>query len=78
MSENRPGPDEAQGKSAEDSAQSPSRRRVLKAAAAAAPIIMSIKARPAFANNDDKGDKDKKKESHSMSHNMSQKPSKKK
>jgi PqqD family protein of HPr-rel-A system len=66
MSENRPGPDEAEGKGAEDVAQSPSRRRVLKAAAAAAPIIMSIKARPAFAGPDTN--------SSSLSHNMSQQP----
>jgi hypothetical protein len=65
MTENRPGPDETQGKGAEDVAQSPSRRRVLKAAAAAAPIIMSIKARPAFAGPET---------SSSLSHNMSQQP----
>ena len=66
MSENRPGPDEAQGKGAEDVAKSPSRRRVLKAAAAAAPIIMSIKARPAFGGPETN--------SSSLSHNMSQQP----
>jgi hypothetical protein len=75
MSDESPGANEEQGKPAQD-ATSPSRRRVLKAAAAATPIIMSIKGRPAFANNRDHDDKDKK--SHSMSHNMSQKPSKKK
>lgn len=74
MSDDKPGANEEQGKPAQD-ATSPSRRRVLKAAAAATPIIMSIKGRPAFANGDDNGDK--KKESHSMSHNMSHKPSKK-
>ena len=67
MSETRPGPDETQGKSAEDTAQSPSRRRVLKAAAAAAPIIMSIKARPAFAV-------DPASNSAALSHNLSQRP----
>jgi len=66
MSENRPGPDDTRGKGAEDTAQSPSRRRVLKAAAAAAPIIMSIKARPAFAAPDAN--------SASLSHNMSTQP----
>ena len=35
-----------------DQASSPSRRRALKAALAAAPIIMSIKSRPAFASKD--------------------------
>lgn len=70
MSDERPGANEEQGKPAQN-ATSPSRRRVLKAAAAATPIIMSIKGRPAFAN-----DKDTKKDSHSMSHNMSQKPGK--
>jgi hypothetical protein len=72
MSNDRTEANEEQGKPAQD-ATSPSRRRVLKAAAAAAPIIMSIKGRPAFANGDAKD----KKESHSMSHNMSQKPHKK-
>ena len=67
MSENKPGPDEARGKSAEDAAPSPSRRRVLKAAAAAAPIIMSIKARPAFAV-------DPASNSAALSHNLSQRP----
>lgn len=70
MSDERPGANEEQGKPAQD-ATSPSRRRVLKAAAAATPIIMSIKGRPAFAN-----EKDTKKDSYSMSHNMSQKPGK--
>jgi len=37
---------------ASDKASSPSRRRALKAALASAPIIMSIKSRPAFATND--------------------------
>ena len=69
MSDERPGANEEHGKPAQD-ATSPSRRRVLKAAAAATPIIMSIKGRPAFANEDTT------KASHSMSHNMSQKPSK--
>lgn len=66
MSETRPGPDETRGNSADDIAQSPSRRRVLKAAAAAAPIIMSIKARPAFAGPENN--------SAALSHNLSQKP----
>ena len=69
MSDEKPGANEEQGKPAQD-ATSPSRRRVLKAAAAATPIIMSIKGRPAFANYDG----GEKKKSHSMSHNMSQKP----
>ncbi len=73
MSEDKPGANEEQGKPAGD-ASSPSRRRLLKAAAAAAPIIMSIKGRPAFANNENKNEK---KDSNSMSHNMSQKPGKK-
>lgn len=76
MSDEKPGANEEQGEHAQD-ATSPSRRRVLKAAAAATPIIMSIKGRPAFANNRDHGDNDKDKKSHSMSHNMSQKPGKK-
>jgi len=37
---------------ASDKASSPSRRRALKAALASAPIIMSIKSRPAFAQCD--------------------------
>ena len=68
-SDKTPGPDETQGRPADDRAASPSRRRVLKAAAAAAPIIMSIKARPAFA-----GPTEPPKDSHALSHNMSQKP----
>jgi hypothetical protein len=52
MSEHKPEADEtgraADGK-AGDKASSPSRRRALKAALASAPIIMSIKSRPAFA-----------------------------
>jgi hypothetical protein len=56
MSEHKPDADET-GRAAEnkagDRASSPSRRRALKAALAAAPIIMSIKSRPAFADNDD-------------------------
>jgi hypothetical protein len=67
MSDENPGANEEQGKRAQD-ATSPSRRRVLKAAAAAAPIIMSIKGRPAFANNENANS------SHALSHNMSQKP----
>jgi hypothetical protein len=35
-----------------DKASSPSRRRALKAALAATPLIMSIKSRPAFAVSD--------------------------
>lgn len=72
MSENMPGPDEARGKGAEDSAISPSRRRVLKAAAAAAPIIMSLRGRPAFAQPNQQNPQQN---SASLSHNMSQKPS---
>jgi hypothetical protein len=68
MSETKPGPDEAQRASAEGRAQSPSRRRVLKAAAAAAPIIMSIKARPALAGPEPTTN------SHALSNNLSQKP----
>ena len=74
MSDGKPEANEGQGKSAEPTASGPSRRHILKAAAAATPIILSIKARPAFAN-DDKDDK--KKDSGAMSHNMSTKPSKK-
>ncbi len=52
MSEHKPESNEmrraAAGK-AGDKASSPSRRRALKAALAATPIIMSIKSRPAFA-----------------------------
>lgn len=84
MSEHKPEADEtgraAEGK-AGDKASSPSRRRALKAALASAPIIMSIKSRPAFANRDWDGDHDgksKDKTSHSMSHNMSSKPGKRK
>ena len=67
MSDEKPGANEEQGKPAQD-ATSPSRRRVLKAAAAAAPIIMSIKGRPAFANGESTNN------SHALSNNMSQKP----
>ncbi len=83
MSEHKPDADEtgraAEGK-AGDKASSPSRRRALKAALASAPIIMSIKSRPAFANRDwdnNNDSKHKDKQSHSMSHNMSSKPYKK-
>ena len=72
MSDGKPEANEGQGKSAEPTASGPSRRHILKAAAAATPIILSIKARPAFANDDDK-----KKDSGALSHNMSTKPSKK-
>jgi hypothetical protein len=47
MSEHRPESEETRGVAA-DKASSPSRRRALKAALAATPIIMSIKSRPAF------------------------------
>jgi hypothetical protein len=67
MSENKPGADDTQGKGAKDRPASPSRRRILKAAAATAPVIMSIKGRPAFAQNTEQN-------SASMSHNMSQRP----
>lgn len=79
-SEHRPEADEtgrAAADKASDKASSPSRRRALKAALASAPIIMSIKSRPAFANYDWDGKNDEKtklQESHSMSHNMSSKP----
>lgn len=52
MSEHKPEPDELGRDAAHkvgDQAPSPSRRRALKAALAAAPIVMSIKSRPAFA-----------------------------
>jgi hypothetical protein len=68
MSEKTPGANEEQGKPAQDAA-SPSRRRVLKAAAAAAPIILSIKSRPAFA-----GDCDTATESCNLSNNLSRQP----
>jgi hypothetical protein len=63
-----------------DRAASPSRRRALKAALASAPIIMSIKSRPAFANRDGDDTRSNLKDqtlqnSSSMSHNMSSKPS---
>ena len=47
MSEHKPESEESRGVTA-DKAPSPSRRRALKAALAATPIIMSIKSRPAF------------------------------
>ena len=55
MSEHKPEANEtgrAVVNKAGDKAVSPSRRRILKAALASAPIIMSIKSRPAFAVND--------------------------
>jgi hypothetical protein len=70
MSENKPGADDTQGKGAKDRPASPSRRRILKAAAATAPVIMSIKARPALAQPS----QDPQQNSASMSHNMSQRP----
>ena len=48
MSEHKPESEETRGVAA-NKAPSPSRRRALKAALAATPIIMSIKSRPAFA-----------------------------
>ena len=51
MSEHKPESEESRGiavDKAGDKAPSPSRRRALKAALAATPIIMSIKSRPAF------------------------------
>jgi hypothetical protein len=83
MSDSKPEASEGQAKGAEPKASNPTRRHVLKAAAAATPIVMSIKARPAFADHrdsdyDSKDSKDKKKDSGAMSHNMSTKPSKKK
>ena len=65
MSESKPGPNVAQGESAEDRARSSSRRRVLKAAAAAAPVVMSLKARSAYAQTDG---------SHALSNNLSTRP----
>lgn len=47
MSEHKPESEETRGVAA-NKAPSPSRRRALKAALAATPIIMSIKSRPAF------------------------------
>lgn len=55
MSEHKPEADETGRTAADkagDQASSPSRRRALKAALATAPIIMSIKSRPAFAVSD--------------------------
>ena len=52
MSEHKPESNEIRRVAADktgDKASSPSRRRALKAALAATPIIMSIKSRPAFA-----------------------------
>ncbi|HKZ08188.1 MAG TPA: hypothetical protein VJU81_22170 [Methylomirabilota bacterium] len=79
MSDGKPEANEGQAKGAEPKAAGPTRRHVLKAAAAATPIIMSIKARPAFADHRDRDydSKDEKKDSGAMSHNMSTKPSKK-
>ena len=78
MSDSKPEASEGQAKGAEPKASNPTRRHVLKAAAAATPIVMSIKARPAFADHRDYDSKDTKKDSGAMSHNMSTKPSKKK
>jgi hypothetical protein len=78
MSDSKPEANEGQAAGAEPKASGPTRRHVLKAAAAATPIIMSIKARPAFADHD-RRDYDSKdtKDSKNMSQNMSTKPSKK-
>lgn len=73
MSEHNPEADETGRTAADkagDKASSPSRRWALKSALASAPIIMSLKSRPALANTTTK------KGSHAMSHNMSSKPSK--
>lgn len=56
-----------------DTAASPSRRRALKVALAAAPIIMSIKSRPAFAK--DETDITPQQTSSSLSSNLSARPS---
>lgn len=79
MSDSKPEANEGQAKGEQPTASGPTRRHILKAAAAATPIIMSIKARPAFANHDRdyQDSKDTKKDSGAMSHNMSTKPSKK-
>ena len=84
MSEHKPEADETGRTAADkagDKASSPSRRRALKAALASAPIIMSLKSRPAFAKHDwddsrseseSVDSKDKKlQQSNAMSHNMS-------
>jgi hypothetical protein len=67
MSEMRSEANEGQGRGAENTASGPTRRQVLKAAAAATPIIMSIKARPAFAQSTTQT-------SSALSHNLSAKP----
>jgi hypothetical protein len=53
MSENRSGADGGKSAGTDGRASSPSRRRLLKAAAATAPIVMSIKARPAYSQTPD-------------------------
>ena len=59
-----------------DKASSPSRRRALKAALAATPIIMSIKSRPAFASKDADGNTqfNTQQTSSALSGNLSSKP----
>jgi len=56
-----------------DTVASPSRRRALKAALAAAPIIMSLKSRPAFAKNEDQITPEQ--TSGTLSSNLSARPS---
>jgi hypothetical protein len=72
MSENRSGADGGKSAGTDGRASSPSRRRILKAAAASAPIIMSIKARPAYSQTPDQPQTEQ--NSHTMSSNLSQRP----
>jgi hypothetical protein len=75
MSEQIPG-SEGKGRAAAsksgDRATSPSRRRALKAALASAPIIMSIKSRPAFSQTEPGGPTPQ--QSGTVSSNLSSKP----
>ena len=72
MSENRSGADGGKGTGTDGRASSPSRRRLLKAAAATAPIVMSIKARPAYSQTPDQPQITQ--YSSTLSANLSQKP----
>ena len=72
MSENRSGADGGKGAGTDGRASSPSRRRILKAAAASAPIIMSIKARPAYSQTLDQPQTEQ--TSCAISANLSRKP----
>jgi hypothetical protein len=72
MSENRSGADGGKSAGTDGRASSPSRRRLLKAAAATAPIVMSIKARPAYSQTPDQPQIQQ--NSSTMSSNLSHKP----